>query len=226
MTPATFPCPLPGGGIADEYALCFDRQRKTRLLVIPALLDEANKLRRLTVEVMRRLDASGIDCFLPDLPGCNESQQDLSLIEPEDWATAVHAASRHFAASHVLAMRGGGLLLPPRLGGWHYAPVKGATLLKTLLRARVIASREAGKEESVDELVDTGIEDGLELGGYHLSGETIRQLRVLQPPERETVTTIDHATIGGGAPWLRAEPGFDRSQADALAAIVALGATA
>ena len=45
----------------------------------PALFDEANKLRRRhTVEVIRRLDAAGIDCLLPDLPGCGESLSPLA----------------------------------------------------------------------------------------------------------------------------------------------------
>ena len=37
------------------------------------MFDEANKLRHFTIELMRRLDTAGIDTFLPDLPGCNES---------------------------------------------------------------------------------------------------------------------------------------------------------
>src|SRR5690606_34249762 len=57
----------------EEYALAFDEGREARLLVLPALFDEANKLRRFSAEVMRRLDAAGIDTLLPDLPGCNES---------------------------------------------------------------------------------------------------------------------------------------------------------
>jgi hypothetical protein len=45
----------------------------TRLLIVPALFDEGNRMRRLTVEVMRRLAASGIASVLPDLPGLQES---------------------------------------------------------------------------------------------------------------------------------------------------------
>jgi len=37
-------------------------------------------MRRFTVEVMRRLDNAGIDSFLPDLPGGNESSQALQLV--------------------------------------------------------------------------------------------------------------------------------------------------
>lgn len=226
MKPLTYSCPLPGGGDAAELALAFDQGRAVRVLVIPALFDEANRMRRFTVEVMRRLDGAEIDSFLPDLPGCNESLQDLALIEPEDWATAAHAAARQFGVTRVLAIRGGGLILPPDLGGWHYAPVKGASLLKTLLRARVIASREAGREESVDALVAEGLDMGLDLAGYALSGEMIRQLQGLAPSPRAGISVIDHDTIGGSPLWLRAEPDHDPAQAEALAAHIAMSIVA
>lgn len=182
MTPDTYPCPLPGGAPGHELALTFDRDRRHRLLITPALLDEANRLRRLTVETMRRLDGAGIDCFLPDLPGCNESERDLAVLEAEDWRMALEAAGRHFRASHVLAIRGGGLLLPPALPGWHYAPVKGASLIKTLLRARIVAAREMGVDESAAALMARGQQDGLELAGYSLSAEMLRQIDQAVPP--------------------------------------------
>lgn len=223
MTPDIYPCPLPGGAPAHELALTFDRDRRYRLLIAPALFDEANRLRRLTVETMRRLDGAGIDCFLPDLPGCNESARDLATLEPEDWRMALEAAARHFRASHVLAVRGGGLLLPPTLPGWHYAPVKGAGLIKTLLRARIVASRETGVDETALALMARGQQEGLDLAGYSLSAEMLRQLDQAMPPRRNNLAVIDHDTIGGSALWLRAEPGEDPAQADALAAVIAMG---
>ena len=226
MKVESYPCPLPGGAAASEYALTFDAGRKSRVLVAPALFDEGHKLRRCTVEVMRRLDGSGIDCFLPDLPGCNESEQNLALIEPEDWRMALEAAARHFGATHVLAIRGGGLVLPGKLGGWHYAPVKGASLLRTMLRARILSAREAGLEESVDQLTEQGLQLGIELAGYSLSGEMLRQLGQLLPGKQPGITVLEHELIGGGALWLRAEPGEDAEQADALAAIIAVALTA
>ncbi len=226
MNPASYFCPLPGGAAASEYALTFDRSRQHRVLIAPALFDEGHKLRRFTIEVMRRLDGAGIDCILPDLPGLNESEQDLSLIEPEDWRMALEAAARHFGATHLLALRGGGLMLPDTLGGWHYAPVNGASLLKTMLRARILAAREAGREESIDMLIEQGRTLGLELAGYALSSEMLRQLGELTPTKRLTISQIEHSTLGGGALWLRAEPDEDAAQADALAAIVAIGIAA
>lgn len=226
MKVAEYPCPLPGGAAAREFALTFDAAREKRILIAPALFDEGHKLRRFTVEVMRRLDGSGIDCFLPDLPGCNESEQNLSLIEPEDWRMALEAAARHFEATHVLAIRGGGLVLPGKLGGWHYAPVKGASLLRTMLRARILASREAGREEVVDVLMEQGLQLGIELAGYSLSGEMLRQLGALVPGKQAGVAAIEHELIGGGPLWLRAEPDENAEQADALAAVVAMGLSA
>ena len=226
MKPASYPCPLPGGAAASEYALTFDQSRQRRVLIAPALFDEGHKLRRFTAEVMRRLDGAGIDCFLPDLPGLNESEQDLALIEPEDWRMALEAAARHFAATHVLALRGGGLVLPGKLPGWHYAPVKGASLLKTMLRARILASREAGRDETLDGLMDQGLAMGLELAGYSLSGEMLRQMGELIPGTQPGITVIDHELLGGGALWLRAEPDEDRTQADAVAASIAIGVDA
>ena len=133
-----WPCPLPGGDTAEELAVCFDEARAHRLLIIPALFDEANKLRRLTVEVMRRLDGAGIDCFLPDLPATNESLQPLAAQTSASWQAAMATTGAHFRATHVLGIRGGALLMPPGLPGWRYAPVKGATILRQLLRARIL----------------------------------------------------------------------------------------
>ena len=226
MKLTSYPCPLPGGAAASELALTFDTGRTKRVLIAPALFDEAHKLRRFTVEVMRRLDGAGIDSMLPDLPGCNESEQDLALIEPEDWRMALEAAARHFGATHVLALRGGGLVLPEKLGGWHYAPVRGGSLLKTMLRARVLAAREAGHEELIDTLMDQGLAMGLELAGYSLSGEMLRQMGELVPRQRPGISVIEHTLIGGPMLWLRAEAGEDAAQADALAAVVAMGVAA
>ena len=121
-----WPCPALNGERRDELALVFNRARERRLLVLPGWFDEANKMRRQTVEVMRRLDLAGIDSMLPDLPGCNESEMPLAEQTLEDWRAAADAAARHFNATNVLAIRGGALLAPSRLPGWAYAAVDGS----------------------------------------------------------------------------------------------------
>ncbi|MEW9856948.1 hypothetical protein [Novosphingobium sp. M1R2S20] len=218
MTPLLWPCPLPGGAIAEEYALTFDRGRAKRLLIVPALFDEANRLRRFTVEVMRRLDGAGIDAFLPDLPGTNESLQSLTVQEPHDWADAMAAASHHFGATAVLGMRGGCLFTPSMQQVLLYAPVKASAQLRQMLRARMLASREIGREETRDGLMALGLAIGIELAGYQLSAEFIRQFEPLTP--REDGVEIAQETVGGSGLWLRAEPGESAEQADALAAAV------
>jgi hypothetical protein len=218
-----WPCPTREGERHDELALAFDRGREHRLLVLPAWFDEANKLRRQTVEVMRRLDLSGVDSILPDLPGCNESEMPLADQTLESWRAAADAAAVHFRASHVLSIRAGALVAPIGLPGWAYAPVDGKRVLRSMLRARTIASREAGRTERSEELQARAREHGIELGGWHLGAAMFRELEgtSLDLPHVE----IDQGAIEGPGLWLRAEPDDDPVQADALAALLAMGIT-
>ncbi|WP_374405459.1 hypothetical protein [Pelagerythrobacter sp.] len=188
------------------------------MLVLPALFDEANKLRRLTVEAMRRLDAAGIDAVLPDLPGCNESLRPLSDQTLEHWREAARAAAAHFGATHVLALRGGALVAPSDLPGWAYAPVAGRQILRAMLRARTITAREAGREETIDGIQATARAEGIELAGWALGPAMFTQLEAGEPDG--ALTTLE---IAGAGLWLRAEPDESRAQAEALAAAVVAG---
>lgn len=223
MKPQLWPCPLPGGGIAEEYALVFDQNRQHRLLIVPALFDEANRMRRLSVEVMRRLDRSGIDCCLPDMPGQNESLQPLEVQACDDWRDAMGSAAAHFGATHILGIRGGCIFTPTSLPGWHYAPAKGVTSLRQMIRARILASREAGREESSEALMAMAASDGIELSGHRIGAEFFSEFGKLQAAESENTQIIGQDMVGGSGLWLRAEPGENKDQADALAAIVAIG---
>lgn len=211
--------PSPTG--AAEYALAFDRGRERRVLVLPAWFDEGNKLRRLTVEMMRRLDGAGIDAFLPDLPGCNESEAPLEAQTVSGWREAAQAAANHFSATHVLAIRAAALIAPD-LPGWRYAPVSGSQLIRGLLRARTIAAREAGREETRESLLELGRREGLELAGHRLGAAMIAELDAAEPPVNPRQRDIAQADIGGAALWLRAEPDYDHRQADALAAFLTM----
>lgn len=220
---SAYPWPLDENSGGGEFTLAFDQGRKYRLLIVPALFDEANRLRRLTVEVMRRLDAAGVDSFLIDLPGCNESLARTEDQTVELWREAVVSAARNFAASHVLGLRGGALLLPSDLPGWRYAPVNGANVLRQMLRARIVASREAGVTESQESLLEAGLAEGLDLAGHRLGADLVRGLQSAKPPLATRQTDIGQDMVGGGGLWLRAEPSEDRAQADSLAAILAIG---
>ena len=67
---STWQATLPDGTTSEELLLAFDQGRERRVLILPAWFDEANKMRRFTVQAMRALDEAGVDAFLPDLPGC------------------------------------------------------------------------------------------------------------------------------------------------------------
>ncbi len=221
MQITSWTCPLPDGGSSEELVLQFDSGRDHRLLVIPALFDEANKLRRQTVEVMRRLDRASVDCFLPDFPGMNESLEPQSQQTLDGWRDATVAAAKDFRATHVLCWRGGTLLAPDHLPGWHYSPQSGAKQLRAMLRARTIAAREAGREETLADLQDLGRSQGIELAGWQLSAELFAVLENAAPQLNDGQAEIAQSDVGGAGLWLRAEPDEDAAQADALAALIA-----
>jgi hypothetical protein len=220
---ATWNAPLPGGATSEELLMQCDSGRAQRVLILPAWFDEANNLRRFTVEVMRRLDAAGIDSFLPDLPGCNESLVPLAAQSLESWRGAAAAAGEAFGASHVLAIRAGALIAPQGLPGWRYEPQSGAKLLRGMIRARIIAAREAGMTETADSLLAEGRDGGLIMGGWMIGAEMLRGLEQAEPAIVQAQTDIAQAAPGGAGLWLRAEPGENAAQADALAAIIASG---
>jgi hypothetical protein len=218
----TWNIPAAAGGLpAEELLVAFDQGRAVRVLVCPAWFDEANKLRRFTLEVMRRLDRAGIDSLLPDLPGCNESLAPLQDQTFAGWQAAMAEAAQALRATHVLAIRAGALLAPAGLLGWHYAPQSGAKLLRGMLRARAISARESGISETSEELMAFGREAGLLLGGWPIGAEMIRALEGAEPTVAPGQADIAQSQVGGPGLWLRAEPDEDEGQADRLAAIIA-----
>ena len=216
-----WPCPAPNGERREEMALVFDRGRERRLLVLPAWFDEANKLRRQTVEVMRRLDLSGFDSFLPDLPGCNESEAALENQTMKSWRDAVAGAAVHFRATHVLALRAGALLAPAGLPGWAYSPIDGKRVLRSMLRAHAIAARETGQSERSEDVQARAREHGIALGGWAIGPAMFGELEATQLASG--LIEIEQSVVRGAGLWLRAEPDDDPEQADALAALVAIG---
>lgn len=213
--------PLEGHASGEELLLAFDRGRAVRVLVCPAWFDEANKLRRFTVEVMRRLDRAGIDALLPDLPGCNESLSPLYDQTLEGWCSHMTAAAEALRATHVLALRAGALVAPQGLPGWHYAAQSGPKTLRGMVRARVIASREAGIAETSEGLTEQGRAAGLVLSGWAIGPRMFIALESAEPALGARQSDIAQSALGGPGLWLRAEPDEDAAQADRLAALIA-----
>ncbi|QOV94942.1 hypothetical protein [Novosphingobium sp. ES2-1] len=215
---ARWPCPGPEGQ-SEEYALAFDRGREKRLLIVPPLFDEANRMRRMLVDAMRLLDDAGIDSFLPDLPGCHESLQQFEAQSLHGWRSAMQLVSRHFRATDVLAVRGGALVFPNALPGWALEPAKGAAILRQMIRARVIASREAGVQEDSAALLELGRSEGLELAGWRCGASLIAGLENALP-QIEGHHLIAQGQLGGGGLWLRAEPAAAPEQSAALVRVI------
>ncbi|MCA1661735.1 MAG: hypothetical protein LC648_06085 [Novosphingobium sp.] len=225
MRTLAWPCPAPGGS-GEEFALVAGPEdAAARVLLVPALFEEANKTRRLLAETMRALAARGVASVLPDLPGCGESLAPLELQDLDSWRAAVRRCARRFRASHYLAIRGGAVLLPRTAKGWSFEPVAGASLLRTMVRARTIAAREEGREETAARLLDLGRVQGLELAGYRLGARMIAGLERADLPKRSKRLVLTLADLGGEPLWRRSEPGEDPALAAALAARIAVEAT-
>ncbi|MCJ1959701.1 hypothetical protein [Novosphingobium mangrovi (ex Hu et al. 2023)] len=202
------------------HALAFEGAGPHRLLIVPALFDEGNRLRRLTVEVQRRLAGRHtITSVLPDLPGCNESLAPLEAQDLASWRGAMEACTAHFGATHVLTFRGGALAAPRALPALHYAPVTGAAILRQMLRARLLSTREAGRTETRARLENLARTKGLDLNGYRIGARLFTDLEQAEP--RGEAQDLPQSQIGGAALWLRAEPGESPEQADTLARAVA-----
>ena len=217
---APWPCPMPDGSTGEETALGFDQGRTKRVLVVPPLFDEANKLRHQLFEVMRFLDDSGVDSFLPDLPGCNESLAPFAEQSLAHWRDCTAAAAAHFRATHVFAVRSGSWLVPEAATGWLYAPAKPKQVLRSMIRARVLAGREGGREENAETLMERGREAGLVLAGWPLSPRLVSELESSEAVIPAGFAVIEQSQVGGKPLWLRAENDSDPEQAQALAAIV------
>ena len=208
-------------GSEEEQAVVFAASRRRCVLVVPALFDEGHKLRRLTLDTMRMLDASGVDCVLPDIPGLNESLATLAEQTLESWRNALTEAGRYFGANECLAIRGGALIVPEDLPTTLYAPVNGAKILRGMIRARTLAAREAGRNETADALLAAGLEEGLELAGYRLGAQLLRDLQLARASSSNVLQTIEQSDLDGPGLWLRAEPSADTAQAQRLADLVA-----
>lgn len=210
----------PAGPGGLEWALALDRRRTPRLLVLPPLFDEANKMRHFLVGVMRRLDQAGIDTALPDLPGTNESLAPLETQTLRRWQECVAGFAAIFGASHVLAVRGSAILTGDLARiAILYAPIPGGRVLRALIRQQALAAREAGETTSRADWRARALATGAQLAGFALGAQMARGLEEAQPPQNP-LATIAQAQLGDAGLWLRAEPSANEGQAASLAQLL------
>lgn len=199
---------------------------RATILIVPPLFEEANRTRRTLVLAMRALAASGFAAVLPDLAGQNDSLVALDEVDLARWQGALAGTAAKIDGPVIVASVRGGALIDHKAKAaawWRLAPVGGASLLRTLMRARVAADREAGVNSSLESLQAAAQSESVLLAGNMLSPAMVTQLGAAEAQPVEPLRSISLGADGvaGTALWLRAEPGEDAAMAYAIAADIA-----
>lgn len=203
----------------QELALLALPDSGKRVLFVPPLFGEANKMRRFTVQAMHALAELGVGSVLPDLPGTNESLKPLSEQTISNWRDAVQSAAQHFKATHIVTVRSGAVCAPAGLPILSYAPQSGANLMRGMLRLHMISEREAGRETTSEQLDQKARESGLWIAGYDISPSLFTGL--LEAQQCEAAITLQGGDLGGPGLWLRAEPSEAPEQSQRFADLIA-----
>ncbi len=214
-----------------ELCVCGAAGSSRRVMLVPPLFDEMNRMRRMLVEAMRALEALEVGSFLPDLPGTNESLIALEQVTLIDWQSAIQACAEQHEISHIASFRGGSLTVAAKhqVNHWIFSPVKGATILRTMLRTRVAADRESGLQTSLADLTAQAEARPLELAGNIIGSKLFAQLNAAEIPDLknrrivrlESENKAGDIQIPGSALWLRAEPDDDPALSSAIAQDIA-----
>lgn len=205
-----------------EWLMRFGPGDGPQLLIIPPLLEELNRTRKLLSDLMRCLAESGIGSVLPDLPGTGESLRQIEETSLVDWRAAMTSLVSEQEFSGVFSLRGGSLLdNAVDAKSMRFAPVAGNNLIRDLIRARGVTDKSFDRtaQKAVFEAGPTM------LGGYMISADFGTALRDAALPDRDDVTTgrldTDMAEadfkIAGSPLWRRAEPSGSPELAAALA---------
>lgn len=198
------------------------------ILLIPPLFDEMNRMRRALCDVMRLLEEADIGAFMPDLPGTGESltaplDNSLSL-----WTDAIaELLNQYPEIRHAASFRGGCLVTSGAadLSNWQLSPVKGANLLRTMMRTRIASDKEGGVISTLASLSEAVRLSPLMLAGNEISNEMFAELSQAQPPAptRLRIARLEgdsksaDVKLAGSPLWLRAEPDADLILSKAIA---------
>jgi hypothetical protein len=214
-------------GRAEQYLAFGDSdssgdRKGQRILFVPPLFDEMNRVRRTWVQAMRLLEGRGIASALPDLPGCNESSAPMARQSLSTWREAVTAAAAAFSATHIFSVRGGCLIDDAaHLPVMRLAPVKGSSILKAMIRARIAGDKEAGIITSADSLAMAVQQAPVELAGHRIGMQLWQDLDNAVPPDLiHDAYDIMPNSGKSWALWLRAEPQYDADIAAELAQVI------
>jgi len=117
----------------------------------------------------------------------------------------------------------------PAASHWMLSPVKGAAILRTMMRTRVAADREAGLTTSLSGLTEQAGAGPIELAGNSIGSDLFSQLNAAGIPALQNQRIVRLASdnkpgdvqIDGSALWLRAEPDDDPAMSSAIAQDIA-----
>lgn len=194
-----------------EAMLCMGPEGGPAVLILQPLFEEANRTRRILVEVMRGLAAEGIASALPDLPGTGDSPVATVDARLDDWRAAAAAAADALPRPRfTIALRAGALLddaadVDDR---WRLAPVAGKSVLRDMIRATALTG----------ELKAAALEDVARAAPTMLAGNLLHPELFVALDAAAPVEIGAHIADLPGTPWRRAEPGDD---AELVAAMVA-----
>lgn len=195
-----------GTRLGSEHFLSFYPEYDRQIIIVEALLEERNFLRRTVVQIAQLLGARGIGSAVPDLPGCGESLVAVGDITLSLWREAIADFStmmreRHGPPVHIVSFRGGALIddAANAASWWRYAPATGGELLRPFRRAQRVRGRQ---EEDIT--------------GYGFASAMLAALDEAVPitpsgPLREVLA--DEASV---PLWYRAEPSRDNVLSERL----------
>ena len=175
------------------------------LLVLPALFEEANRMRRFTVSVMRMLADRGIGTVLPDLPGMGENFTDLTHIAVGTWLERLSSIIDKHSLS--ISIRGGCLLDGLIAHRWRLAPEAGERLLRDMVRATAF-----GEGVTASEIEARAKAQQTRLAG-NLIGPALYNSLMAAVPEGDAFVS----RVEGPKLWRFAEAGDDPAYATAVA---------
>lgn len=194
---------------ADESILRHGAGLPITLLIIPALFEEANRMRRFTVSVMRNLASVGIGTILPDLPGTGDSLANVVDVTLSGWHDAVSLFTAKSFGS--VAIRGGALLDGAAKHRWRLAPESGEKLLRDMVRATAFSAGKSANE--LDQQVRAA---PTRLVGHLMSPALYNALHDAVPVEGAYTTSVDGPKL-----WRAAEPSDDPEYARLIAQDIA-----
>lgn len=212
----------------NEYCLRTGGEHKTQILFIPPLFDEMNRMRRMIVDTMRLLSEHDIGVILPDLPGTNESLYPSENSNLTIWREALLSClASHPECSFIASMRGGCLVddIAEDMPKWRLTPVKGKSLLRTMMRTRIGSDKESGKTTTIADLTEQAQNQPIELAGNLMSPELFAQLQQADITTSDRLRTARLASdskatdvrLNGDPLWLRAEPDEDKILSQSIA---------